>query len=243
MAPTILLTRPDPSATQFAALLCDRITENVPVVSSPLLEIVYQGQLPNLSPFEGMIFTSRHGVAAFVQHAKPFAGVCYAVGDATAMAAQRAGLRVLSAGGDAQALIGRILADGHTGPMLHVRGKHSQGDIALHLSQAGCPTQEAIVYAQQEQSLTPEAKTVLNREKPVVLPLFSPRTARIFYKQHQQGAPLFIAAMSENVAKIARQFPHQQIAIARQPDKNAMLAAIEGLLDAAELLERENSGG
>ncbi|MDT8328210.1 MAG: uroporphyrinogen-III synthase, partial [Roseovarius sp.] len=124
MSVTILITRPDPAATRFADQVRARLGGRAAILCAPLMRIEYGGALPDIGEDDVLIFTSRHGVAGFCRLTKRRDFTCYAVGDATAEAANRAGLRAISAGGDAGALLARIAADGANGPFLHLRGAH-----------------------------------------------------------------------------------------------------------------------
>ncbi|SEQ86074.1 uroporphyrinogen-III synthase [Thalassovita taeanensis] len=231
MAVTILLTRPEEDAARFAEAVRARLGAGVRIILSPVMRIVQGGDVPDA---ERLIFTSRHAVTA----AGPGRGRrCYAVGEATGRAAQAAGFDVISAGGDAEALIRRILADGEVGPLLHLRGEHALGEIAGRLTAAGCETHEAVVYRQVETPLSEQAKMALKGENPVIVPLFSPRSARLFGAGHLGHAPVLVAAMSEQVAGALAGVPLAGLEVARTPDAEAMLDAVERLMAAATRLE------
>src|SRR5690606_6078123 len=107
--PVILLTRPEASSRRMAALLAAKFGGRVGFCISPVMEIVPDPRLPALDGIRTLIFTSANGVAAYVSALGPKTLPCYTVGDATARAAQEAGLKAISAGGDAEALIKRII--------------------------------------------------------------------------------------------------------------------------------------
>ena len=230
MTATILLTRPRAASERLRQILQ---TQDLRLCVSPLLEPEFATQAPDLRAIRGVIFTARTAVEAFARLCPEARPRGYAVGDATADAAQAAGLRVVSAGGDAEALIRRILADGTKGPLLHLRGDHARGAVAQRLTAAGCPTREAVLYRQAAQPFTPEALALLDGHEPVIAPLFSPRSAAIFSRQHRGQAPLLVAAMSAQVAESVT-IPCQRLVVAEHPTLAAMLVAIGGLLDAGE---------
>lgn len=231
--PAILLTRPNPSAARFAENLNTRLGA-VEIVQSPLLKIIWQAvELPNGMP----IFTSRNGVEGFQRSGGVAQGPCWCVGGATAEQARKAGFDAQSADGDAAGLIEAILGAGEQGPMCHVRGVHTRGDLALTLRKNGLRVEEAVVYEQVIEDLTDEALTLLDGDKPVVLPLFSPRTAAQFAKVHHGGAPLLIAAMSGAVLDALDGLRFDGIAVADRPDAQAMADATERLFAAALQLE------
>jgi uroporphyrinogen-III synthase len=233
--PVILLTRPEAASRRMAAILTERFGDRVDLCLSPLMTIVLDPRLPNLDGIRSLIFTSAHGVAAYLAAQGPITLPCYTVGDATAHAAQKAGLRATSAGGDAEALIARIIADAALGPipgpMLHLHGAHVRGDIAERLSALGCPVTDAIVYHQNAQALTDQAASVLQGDSPVILPLFSPRSATLLANA-RITAPVHVVAMSNNVADAVR-FPVEYCAIAPHPDVQNVINTIEALLASA----------
>ncbi len=241
MQPVILLTRPDDAARPFADALRTRLGA-VRIVQSPLLRIAWlAADLPLGMP----IFTSPRGVEGFLRMGGTVGGACWCVGDATAEAAAKVGFTARSASGDAKALIAAILESGEAGPFVHVRGRHAIADLAAILSDAGRETRAAVVYDQVAEPLTPEARALLQGMAPVVVPLFSPRTARQFAREcaaersgdHAARAPLFIAAMSAAVGDALGDVGARGLSIATRPDAQSMLDAVQGLFDAARRLE------
>lgn len=237
MTVTILITRPEPEARRMAAevqALCDAVT----VVISPVMRIAYDGVLPEMSGEEVLIFTSRHGVEGFCRLSARRDFTCYAVGDATAEAAEAQGMRAISAGGDAEALLARIAAEGVHGPFVHLRGAHVAADIAGALRAAGHLARDAVVYDQVEAALSAEAQALLQGAQPVILPLMSPRTARIVLGQAGQiTAPLYIAAISRKVADNVPEGVARRVDIAETPDLPGMLALVQHQVQMAKRLE------
>ncbi|KAA0913269.1 uroporphyrinogen-III synthase [Aquicoccus porphyridii] len=237
MQPVILLTRPAAAARRFADALRARLGE-VRIVQSPLLRIEWvMADLPG-----GVaIFTSPRGVEGFLRAGGHAGRACWCVGDATAEAAAEAGFAPRSASGDAKALIAAILESGETGPFVHLRGKHAIADLAAILTKAGRETRAVVVYDQVTQPLGPEAQSLLQGEAPVVVPLFSPRTARQFAGEcpvnRATRAPLFIAAMSGAVRDALGDVGASELSIAARPDGQAMVETVQGLFDAARRLE------
>ena len=240
MQPTILITRPEDSAISFASRVRARLGCGVRVVLSPLMQIEYQGSLPPLAGVRTLIFTSQHGVQAFAALTDQRDFDCYAVGNATADVARQLGLRIKSCQGDGQGLIAQVIADNAAVRCLHIRGEHAAVDIAKLLNQAGIETDTAILYRQIGLALEPQAAELLRGEKPVILPLFSPRSAKLFFQQFQPGAPLMVAAISEQVAQTVRETSVSALRVATRPDADAMLEAIDALCNEAKRLEGRN---
>ena len=214
--------------------LCDAVT----VVISPVMRIAYDGVLPEMSGEEVLIFTSRHGVEGFCRLSARRDFTCYAVGDATAEAAEAQGMRAISAGGDAEALLARIAAEGVHGPFVHLRGAHVAADIAGALRAAGHLARDAVVYDQVEAALSAGAQALLQGAQPVILPLMSPRSARIFLAQAEGvSAPLLIAAISRNAADTLPEDVAACVRIAEMPDLPGVLAVVQDLVQMAKRLE------
>ncbi|MDJ0821546.1 MAG: uroporphyrinogen-III synthase [Paracoccaceae bacterium] len=232
--PLLLMTRPRAASERFLAELS---TECAPILS-PLIGFTVTGPLPDLAGVRGVIFTSANGVAAYQALGGPTHFPAFAVGAATAAAAREVGLEVTSADGDAEALIAMISQRHPQGPLLHIRGTHGRGDVAARLTALGVPTQAAILYDQPEIPATEAAKTALSGTRPVVAPVFSPRTGALLAKLPVK-APLLVAAMSEAVVKSLAPLHIRESSIAERPDAASMAACTGALLAQARALEAD----
>lgn len=229
--PTILLTRPEPQSRRFAARLAEVC--DLPVLVAPLMQVRFLA--PNLDevPYQGLIFTSETGVQASLPLAANLPRRAYCVGRRTAEVAAAAGFDATSADGDAAALAAMLLAAPPPGPVLHLRGAETRGGLAETLTKGGLVTHEAIVYDQESRPLDPAARTLLQGTEPVILPLFSPRSARLAAAEMPQPhAPLWVVALSPAVADAAAALRPVRRETARRPDADAMLAALAALVDA-----------
>ena len=190
MPPILVLTRPE---TQSRAL-ADELGATVRVIVAPIMDILCAGEMPDLASFSGVILTSANGVRC----APPLDGKrAYCVGARTARAAERAGAEVVTIARNADELVGSIAGPG---PFVHLRGEHARGEVAGRLNRGGIDTQEAVVYRQRARRLTAEARQAIEGVKPVVLPLFSPRSARLVGDGIRPGPRLQTIAMSAAVA-------------------------------------------
>ena len=227
----VILTRPAAQGDRFAADLHARFGDAVDVILSPLIAPVFPAVTLPDGDFRAVILTSETGAQA----AARLPGVprrAWCVGDRTAATARALGFDAQSAAGDADALVAAIVAADESGPLIHLRGRDSRGEVAARLTAAGVLTTEVIVYAQEAQPLTDAAYAVLNGLDPVIVPLFSPRTAQLFAAT-QPTAPLFIAALSSAVAAGLGELPCQKVIVAVKPDASALLQALVPLMDAA----------
>lgn len=209
--PVLLLTRPPADSQRFAAMLPDWRA-----VISPLLRIVavdHEGA--GLRDAPGLVFTSAHAVPA----AGPGRGrLALCVGGHTAQAARAAGFDVRTGNGFAEGLL--PLIENAPVPLMHPHGRH----MARRL-----PVPGVVVYDQQAVPLTDAAQALLAGEGPVVLPLFSPRSARLAADAARGArAPLWPVAISD-AAWAAWDGPAAGHAVAVRPDAPSMVAAIRRL--------------
>jgi uroporphyrinogen-III synthase len=208
-------------AHQFAA----RFGEDWPVVIAPLMEVVPLA--PVLPAADELIFTSENGVACFL-HSEPARGrLAYCVGARTAKVAEAAGFRVVIGSGDALGLIERIKADHRGGILLHPRGSHVARNLADDLNIEGIETKQAIVYEQIPLGLPVGVQALLATHIPILVPLFSPRSAEIFaFEARDADAQLLLCPISRNVAERLQGLARSRIVVAEVPDASGVLAAI-----------------
>jgi uroporphyrinogen-III synthase len=233
----VLLTRPKDEAEAFALALRRRFGSRVRPVIAPLMAVEYLSPTLPEGPFAGVIFTSATGIEAAGRIGFPQTGLAWCVGRKTAKRATAAGFHARSAEGDAAALVAAIRADPPAGKLLHLRGEETRGAVADSLNSAGTETESAVVYHQLPQPLPPEGQGLLLVDGPVILPLFSPRSAALF----RAGLPgdlratLWLVTMSRAVTDAARDIPQRALAEAARPDALSMLAAVGLALEQATL--------
>lgn len=225
-APSLIITRPIAAAKSFArALRCEGFDGEI--VISPVTVIRPEKSTINWDGIRGVIFTSRNAVKLVKVQNVP----CWCVGDATARCAMALGWEAKSASGTADDLVRRILADAPSGPLLHLRGLHSRGNIAARLASGGIEVHEQVVYEQEQQALNSQAKALLLRENSVIIPLFSPNSAVYFASSAPFKASLRIAAMSDAVADEIRHLGPENLVIAQELSAESMIKAVKDVLD------------
>jgi uroporphyrinogen-III synthase len=235
------LTRPAPQSQRFAQALQARLS-SVQVVVSPLMQTEWlYPPLPD-RPFHALILTSETGAEA-AGHLRaagtPLPETAFCVGPRTTDTARAAGFRAISADGDVHALAALIRAAHPQGPLLHIRGEDVAGNLAETLTNSGIETHSAILYAQRPCPLSPAALTLLQAEDPVLVPLFSPRSAQILAQAlpPKATAPLWIAAISPAAATEAQALTPARLAVAPHPDGGNMLQTVLQMLSADANLE------
>ena len=228
--PAVLLIRPKAQAERFAARI-GRALPQARIVISPLMEI--RPVMPDtpLRGAAGLVFTSENAVAAVEGHDGLHDLPVWCVGERTAAAARRAGfVRVASAasdGGDAEGLLRMLLRQRPAGPLLHLRGTHAAGDLARRLTDAGVPCLPVVVYDQPSRPLNRAALGLLAGADPVLLPVFSPRSARLFLDAAASiDAPLHPVAISPAAAAVWCAARADPLCIAARPDAEAMVESL-----------------
>ncbi|WP_147126514.1 uroporphyrinogen-III synthase [Shimia ponticola] len=224
-APICLITRPEPEAHRFAEDV--RAQTGLTTLVSPLMRYAYPEVSIKIDKYAGVILTSGASLPVLKALSRNRRHPVYAVGAKTGQMASDAGFDVVIGPGDAAGLMDVLLKTRPAGPLLHLRGEHTRGDVAQQLTDGGIETEEVVVYQQLECDLTPEARQVLSGETPVILPLFSPRTADILAQSAPFSAPLYIVAMSDAVARQCRDLAHAAIRVADTPDAQAMLRCVQ----------------
>ncbi len=239
--PTLLLTRPESQSTAFSADFTARFGPDLPIIASPLMRIEPVDAQLALDGVTGLVFSSAQAVTRFARLSANRTIPAFCVGARTAELAREAGLQARIAGADAAQALECLLADPPGGHLLHLRGRHSRGDIAAALRAAGQPCDEVVIYDQREQDLNPAAQALLDGRAPVLLPLFSPRSAAIAAARMRQArAPIAIAAISPATFSAWDGPAPAMTRIARRPDAAAMLDALGELIDACHRLEAED---
>ncbi len=225
-AATLLMTRPEMSSHRFITQLAKRGVV-LEYCISPALSIVPVTHDIDISAFGAVIFTSQNGVA----HGPHGSGrLAYCVGDQTAEAARTKGYEVLSADGAADDLIDLVARHAPDHRLIHIRGTHSRGRIAQSLQNMGFLCEEVIAYDQIDRPLSPEAQSLLAGGKPVILPLFSPRSAAIVGQQVQLGQHHHIIALSDAVSEAFGAIQSASVQVADKPTLEAMIDGVKAVI-------------
>ncbi|MCY3983513.1 MAG: uroporphyrinogen-III synthase [Roseovarius sp.] len=227
MTPGILIIRPRKQALALKDAILGRLGEDVRVCISPMIRIRHLAADLALDGIKTLAFTSRHAVAAFSKLTSRRDFVCHAVGEATAAEASDEGFDPIAGNGGGLALARQIIRDGAPAPCLYLHGRHISHNVADSLNEAGLKAISATVYTQEASPLSPSARAMLAAEAPVVLPLYSARSARLFFADAKIDAPLFVAAISDKVSREVPLGATFRISVASASANKAMLDEIE----------------
>ena len=219
----LILTRPRPASEAFWRNLPVEVRARFTPIFSPLIDITPLHPATGMPDDYNAIFTSANGL----RHASPGQGrAAYCVGPATAQAAQAHGWAAEQCGVDADSLVTTLLRTRPGAPLVHLSGRHTRGRVAERLAAAGLNVQHIALYDQQICDLSGDARDAIAREKHVLVPLFSPRTAAQFAKTAPRATSVHIIALSAAVAEALGDAPMRPVQIAASPDARAMGAAL-----------------
>ena len=229
----IVVTRPREASEALAATLKARGYE---VLVEPLIEIApCAADLPDLSRYDALAFTSANGVTAFAAASAVRDLPCYAVGKQTEMALLAAGFSDVRRGdGDAVALAGRAAQEQPAGTrILHVAGKDVSKDLGALLADSGIIADRATLYeALPAQTLSKRLVEALYACTIDSVLLFSARTAGVFErlvsKAGLTGSCSGVRAicLSPQVADTVRGLPWRALTAPAEPTTEALLALL-----------------
>ena len=234
-APRLLMIRPEADSRRFLDALPVAVRQGA--VVSPLMRIVTRQPAPDLSGAAGVILTSANGVEAAAQMDVLARGPAFCVGPRTTAAAAAQGWEAEMAGACADALVETLLRTRPRAPLVHLRGAHGRGAVARRLAEAGIATSEAVIYEQLETGPSDAARRLLDGVDPVLVPLFSPRSAKLFCALGPVRAPLVLPAISASAALPVRHLPGAEVHIAASPDGEAMRKLVEKLVNPSRRVE------
>lgn len=220
----LLLTRPRAASEALA----QRLDLPVDVVISPILEIEGRALDAHVTA-KTLIFSSAQGVAEAAHQGIDRTLPVFTVGETTAAAARTAGWQAQSAGRTADELVDHLTQNPPPTPLLHLHGVHTRGEIARRLTAAGLPTEARVIYDQTPRPLNFEAIRVLNAAQPVILPVFSPRTAVLLSEAVKPLAPLHVIALSSAVAEEFHVSDIRALHVCDAPTREAMDAALKAV--------------
>lgn len=239
----VLITRPTDDAAPLVAALQAR---GVEAMVEPMMTIrSTEEPLPELDGVQGVLFTSANGVRGFMTRTDRRDLKAYAVGEATAEAARRAGFAdVEVAGGDVNALAKLVIeaCRPEAGKLIHVAGTHVAGNLSEQLTGAGFAVERAVLYdALSAHRFSVGTVESLRRAELEAVMLFSPRTAEIFMTLVEESgvepglSGMAAICLSRAVADRLPGDRFRKVVVAAKPDQSAMLDALDRAMPAEAL--------
>jgi uroporphyrinogen-III synthase len=237
----VLVTRPEPQASATAARLAAR---GHTAVLAPVLETIVEPFAPiETAGVAAIAVTSRAALDALAGRPDRDALLrlpVFAVGDATAAAARRAGFAEVRSGGGAVGDLARLLAadlpPGAT--VLHLAGRDRAGDIAAALAPSGIAVRTAVLYRTAPVAALPPrvAAAVAAGEIDAVV-AYSPRSAEALVAAAAASGvaaallALPILCLSEAVAAPLAAAGAARPSVAARPNEAALLALLDAVAD------------
>lgn len=234
---SILVTRPEPAGSELAAKLR---REGFEVYLAPLSRYVpVEADLGVLPKCEALVFTSAQAVAQFPPPPVWRDKTIFAVGSATAEAAQQAGFAdVVTAAGDVRDLAQNLIArkdELGLSHILHISGEDTAEDLGQLLADSGIAVERRVVYRTEFiDALPAEIDAALIEGKIDTLLLFSARAAQHWLnvlsrdELRAASADLEVICMSDRVAAELRGTPHRAVKVARTPQMDAVMDILRG---------------
>ncbi|WP_245538090.1 MULTISPECIES: uroporphyrinogen-III synthase [Roseobacter] len=223
----VILTRPKGSNSVFKAGIAPNVRDRLEFIRSPLLEITPIEQSADCSGAQHAIFTSANGVK-LAPNGNGRRAFC--VGRKTTELAQSHGWDGVFAGATVTGLKEYVLTQQPQGEIHHYSGVFVRGNVAKELSAAGLNVMNVPLYDQRLLPFSAEALAVLQAKTPVIVPLFSPRTAAHFGAMAPAHPKLYIIAMSSAVADSLEEIAVSQLMVAQEPTAKSMAVCVEYLI-------------
>lgn len=222
--PILILTRPLPAARRVLENVEETFGQPVPHVFSPIIQIEAFSAWPTLPCGVEAILTSEHAVQGDLKGI-----IAHCVGARTAEAAKARGAKVLTTSMNAEELLSALKA--RNADYVHLCGSHKAVDITAHLTALGHSCRDHQVYAQVTQPLSERARMALEGEDPALLPLFSPRSARLVGEGIvKPGAQLHVIGMSDAIANAWYDTTGTPAMVVEAPTGDAMVRGIVAAL-------------
>lgn len=231
--PVILITRPEPGASDFAKQAAiagfDPLVE--PISTLEFLPV----ELGDVDNFQALLLTSVNGVRALSVRTENRSIPIFTVGSATARAAKAAGFSYVESadgtGADLSQMVARRLCPS-SGSLLHVSGTEVGFDPATSLQSEGFSVKRATLYrVRPANTLRSSFKTALQSHSIAYATFFSPQSSKTFVKLLVKASligavtRIVAVAISENAAEPLEALSWRETLIAENPTSASVLMA------------------
>ena len=223
----LLLTRPLGGNERFC-LKIKHLLYNCEILDNPIQKIDFLPSLSKVNKNSVLIFTSANGLRAAKKH-NLINKKCFVVGANTKKIAVSFGYDVLGFSKDQENLLKLIKSKKPTESMVHIRGKHTVGNLcdALKRNQFSCL--DIIGYNQEPLKIKKQNLQKIHSGRPVILPIFSSRSAELL-QSNLDLTGFNVIAISEAVAKIITGVELGELVISKKPDLSSMQEATLAIL-------------
>ena len=230
----VILRAPEDSGELVAAVMA----KGFDALVEPVLSIEYQpADFSDVGPEDVLVFTSAHGVEAFVRGCGARDNPVYVVGKNTAEAALAAGFGQIETGeGSVSDLAQQLVFDQKTAlkHLVYVRAADVSFDLKGFLTEKGLKITEIIAYhADQVQNLSIKLLHALDRGQIKAICVFSARGGQVFadlieqYGRTVRLKTVMALCLSEHVVQSVSVLPFQRCVVAPTPDRHGMIKLME----------------
>ena len=223
----LLLTRPLGGNERFC-LKIKHLLYSCEILDNPIQKIDFLPSLGKVNKNSVLIFTSANGLRAAKKH-NLINKKCFVVGANTKKIAVSFGYDVLGFSKDQENLLKLIKSKKPTESLVHIRGKHTVGNLcdALKRNQFSCL--DIIGYNQEPLKIKKQNLQKIHSGRPVILPIFSSRSAELL-QSNLDLTGFNVIAISEAVAKIVTGVELGELVVSKKPDLNSMQEATLAIL-------------
>ena len=223
----LLLTRPLDGNERFC-LKIKHLLYSCEILDNPIQKIDFLPSLSKVNKNSVLIFTSANGLRAAKNH-NLINNKCFVVGANTKKIAVSFGYDVLGFSKDQKNLLKLIKSKKPTESMVHIRGKHTVGNLCDELKRSQFSCLEIIGYKQEPLKIKKQNLQKIYSGRPVILPIFSSRSAKLL-QSNVDLTGFNVIAISEAVAKILTGVELGGLVISKKPDLNSMQEATLDIL-------------
>lgn len=208
-------------------------------IVSPVLTLRFDSavQLPPLTGFSGLVFTSANGVRFFAGKYSDRALPAWCVGPATATTAKQAGFETVhESSGNAVTLAAFITSTiaAPTKPLLHIANAAAKDDFKREMKMRDYKVTFAPLYrAAHAPKLDEDTISALRSDEDCVILIHSAKGAEAFYTLTKAlpKTSANIIAISSVAARPLQNKGYKSIHVAPRPNENALLQVLKSVMD------------
>jgi uroporphyrinogen-III synthase len=223
----LLLTRPLDGNERFCSKI-KHLLYKCEILDSPIQKIEFLPGLSKVNKDAVLIFTSVNGLRAVEKH-NLTNNRCFVVGKNTKKIAVNFGYEVLGCSKDQENLLKLIKSKKPKESMVHIRGKHTVGNLCYSLKKREFSCLEIIGYNQEPLKIKKQNLQKIQSGRPVILPIFSSRSAKLL-QSNIDLTGFNVVAISQAVAQILKGVELGELVISKKPDLDSMQEATLDIL-------------
>lgn len=238
MAVQVMITRAEPGASKTAERLAGL---GFAPLSCPALELVFHDPAGFIPPSsnEACIFTSANGVRAAQNAGWTTSGLAICVGEATRLAAERAGYaNTMSAEGDSDAVLELICSSWHAegAPcFVHIANENAAGSLVARLNACKFAARFLPVYGTRPVSWALASHLCETLQPDAIILIHSAKGAEAVASWLEEGAfnpsGMRLVGLSERAIAPLRHMPFLLRRVALQPNETELIKSLQSVAE------------